>query len=396
MHRSGTSALAGVLHSIGVSMGKNLLEAGEINPKGFFENRNVYYFNELSLLPSLSTSAFDLKFSQAKFEEKNWDEKLFLKAKNIIENDYMDLQLFGLKDPRISILVPFWSDVLESLDVEPYYAIIVRSPFEVMTSLRKIYDITEDEGYLIWLNYYLSIFQHTSGRSRYIVLFDDLFKNTDKVINDILTFLDIECNVVTRDKASRFVDGSLRHNRRHNEIRTEGASCIANKMYEQLISLCGNEGGVRSMEAFPDIKKQYEKILNDGQVVEQNLRGELRRVSADREVLFHTAEKRLCDVREQEDWCLDEISRVGKERDELFNVAEERLREIQSLVKRYDDLYEVSESRNSEIHTLVRKIDSISDKLTEVSMQKSICEMNLDEIKQCLGYRFLKKFKAIK
>lgn len=420
MHRSGTSALAGLLHSLGVSMGKSLLEAEEINPKGFFENRNVYYFNELSLLPNLRTSAFDLKLPKAEFEAKKWDERLFLEAKNIIENDYMDLQLFGLKDPRISILLPFWSDVLDSLDIKSYYIIIVRSPFEVVASLRKIYDISVDEGYLIWINYYLSIFLHSSGKSRHIILFDNLVKVTGKVIDEMLIFLDIECGADTIDRAARFIDDRLRHNKRHDEFSSCAVADLANGMYDQLLTLCGEEGGVPNAESFYEIKKQYENILSDNLVVERNLRNELKRIGIDREELFHASEKRLRDVQELSRLCDEsrvEINKLFKERDDLFEIAEVRLREIQSLVQHYDevfdtaekrlveikslvkrcdDLYELAESRNDEIHSLVRKMDAVYENLKEVTDQKSMCEMRLNEIKQCVGYRMLKKLNAVK
>jgi hypothetical protein len=36
MHRSGTSALTGVLNLMGVSLGKELLQPQPDNPKGFF------------------------------------------------------------------------------------------------------------------------------------------------------------------------------------------------------------------------------------------------------------------------------------------------------------------------------------------------------------------------
>ena len=45
MHRSGTSLIAGVLHEMGVNMGSNLMKADEYNPKGYFEDIEIYKFN---------------------------------------------------------------------------------------------------------------------------------------------------------------------------------------------------------------------------------------------------------------------------------------------------------------------------------------------------------------
>ena len=38
MHRSGTSAMAGCLHVLGIPIGKDLMQANAANPKGYFEN----------------------------------------------------------------------------------------------------------------------------------------------------------------------------------------------------------------------------------------------------------------------------------------------------------------------------------------------------------------------
>ena len=47
MHRSGTSAVSGVLDELGVFMGRNLFAPQKgVNEKGFFENAKVVDINE--------------------------------------------------------------------------------------------------------------------------------------------------------------------------------------------------------------------------------------------------------------------------------------------------------------------------------------------------------------
>ncbi|MFZ7805669.1 hypothetical protein [Bacillus thuringiensis] len=43
LHRSGSSAVAGVLDLLGVDMGDNLLPATPANPKGFLKTSMLYY-----------------------------------------------------------------------------------------------------------------------------------------------------------------------------------------------------------------------------------------------------------------------------------------------------------------------------------------------------------------
>ncbi|MGC8755244.1 MAG: hypothetical protein ACP5QW_01800, partial [bacterium] len=46
MHRSGTSAMMGMLQNMGLDLGTNLMGPAEDNPKGFFENENVTFLND--------------------------------------------------------------------------------------------------------------------------------------------------------------------------------------------------------------------------------------------------------------------------------------------------------------------------------------------------------------
>ena len=54
MHRSGTSALTGLLHRLGFCLGDRLLEASTANEKGYFESVDILLKNEVifSLLNS--------------------------------------------------------------------------------------------------------------------------------------------------------------------------------------------------------------------------------------------------------------------------------------------------------------------------------------------------------
>ncbi|MBE9481821.1 MAG: sulfotransferase family protein, partial [Bacteroidetes bacterium] len=55
MHRSGTSAITGVLKILGVNLGSSLMPPLEDNPKGYFENLNVFKVNE-EILGSINSS----------------------------------------------------------------------------------------------------------------------------------------------------------------------------------------------------------------------------------------------------------------------------------------------------------------------------------------------------
>lgn len=55
-HRTGTSLTARLLECLGAQNSTTLFPADEFNPKGYFEDWNIYQFNELKLLPTLGVS----------------------------------------------------------------------------------------------------------------------------------------------------------------------------------------------------------------------------------------------------------------------------------------------------------------------------------------------------
>ena len=57
MHRSGTSALTGLLSMLEVYLGNELMEGNFANTKGYFENNSLYKTNE-NLLESTLAAAF--------------------------------------------------------------------------------------------------------------------------------------------------------------------------------------------------------------------------------------------------------------------------------------------------------------------------------------------------
>lgn len=65
MHRSGTSALAGTLHQLGIYLGSDLMKPGQYNKKGYFENNLIFRFNE-QLLHKVGSSWDDIFYSEYK------------------------------------------------------------------------------------------------------------------------------------------------------------------------------------------------------------------------------------------------------------------------------------------------------------------------------------------
>lgn len=135
MHRSGTSALGGMLSIMGLDFGSTLLKADENNTKGYYENFFVYRVNE-EILQDNGSSWDDYNFNIEKIgldKEKSYINKIV----EVLEQEYQFSENFVIKDPRICMLFPLWEKACLQKNIDIKVIIPYRNPIEVANSLKK-------------------------------------------------------------------------------------------------------------------------------------------------------------------------------------------------------------------------------------------------------------------
>lgn len=131
MHRSGTSMLASLLQARGVAIGDNLIGAAKGNPRGHFEDKDVYDFHlkALSRYRDHSWRLFDDgTLGIASFTYQPTEEET-AEAKAIIDSRRRP-GFWGWKEPRTCLFLDFWQSLLPDL----MGIIIYRHPLEVHLS----------------------------------------------------------------------------------------------------------------------------------------------------------------------------------------------------------------------------------------------------------------------
>jgi hypothetical protein len=213
MHRSGTSALTGVLNKLGCELPARPIPASKSNPKGFFESVAVRDFND-ELLASAGSSWDD--FTQ--FHE-HWlqcpEAPSFLdRASTLLQQEFGDARLFVLKDPRICRLVPFWTAALERFGCVVRPVLTVRNPLEVGHSLLTKRNFNEPLSQMLWLRHALDAESATRGRMRFHTSFEELMQGWEMVAEKAQESLRLvwpkPLPNVEFDVAS-FLSGELRH-----------------------------------------------------------------------------------------------------------------------------------------------------------------------------------------
>uniref|UniRef100_A0A832GNH1 Adenylyl-sulfate kinase n=1 Tax=Caldimicrobium thiodismutans TaxID=1653476 RepID=A0A832GNH1_9BACT len=190
MHRSGTSLLAGLLHLSGIGMGRKLLPPAFDNPKGFFENQAVYKLNEEELLPLLGTKWYDpIPLEREMFA--GLPERLRQGALKILEEEYEGREVFGIKDPRLAILFPFWEEVLREFGAEIGVVFIHRNPLEVAYSLHYRDNFPIERGLLLWVKYNLCGELFSRAYPRIFVSYKEVLTEPVRVLKRIFEFFSL-------------------------------------------------------------------------------------------------------------------------------------------------------------------------------------------------------------
>jgi hypothetical protein len=215
MHRSGTSALTGVLGLAGAGLPAHLMPSTDGNPRGYFESQRLYEIHE-ELFAAIGTGWNDLSPIPIAWlrspQALPWVERLAA----AVEAEFGDVPLFVVKDPRLCRLVPLWVRVLERLRADPSYVLMVRNPMEVAASLRRAHLLDERKGMLLWLDHVLQAEAHTRGEQRVVVVYEDLLVDWRRVLQRVGAALDLSIADLTRRMEAEiddFLTRDLRHER---------------------------------------------------------------------------------------------------------------------------------------------------------------------------------------
>jgi hypothetical protein len=133
--RSGTSAVARLLHEAGISVGHDLIPADEHNAEGYFEERRLVMVNE-AILAAAGLHEWFATASRAEL----------LTVAHTFAAEMMELAERATpawKDPRFCWTLEAW---LEVLPERPRVIVCLRSPGEVVASTMRYYGLEGDEA----------------------------------------------------------------------------------------------------------------------------------------------------------------------------------------------------------------------------------------------------------
>lgn len=213
MHRSGTSAMTRALGYIGANLGHDFIETmPEVNAKGFWEDATLNALN----IKVLNTLGIDWLTNRS-IPRERFDEADLLplqeEAAKILRTKLENSAVFAFKDPRTSILLPFWKRAFASVEIVPSYLVALRNPISVAESLRIRDGFDSAKSAALWLNHTLQSLMETQGERRVVVDYDLLMERPVIELRRIARILTLSSPSLEGETefASQFLATELRH-----------------------------------------------------------------------------------------------------------------------------------------------------------------------------------------
>lgn len=213
MHRSGTSALTGVLSLAGANPGPSLIPPAEgINPKGFWEHREIVAIHE-RLLAAMGTSWDDDRLLPESWWQFSDIARFRDQLLDVLRLDFSNCPFWILKDPRLCRLMPLWLEILSELKVRPHFIICLRHPLEVAKSLEHRDGIHSERACLLWLEHLIDSERWTRGHARTLVSYEQLLADwrltVQRIVADIS--LPLQVDKAVEGQIDTFLEPALRH-----------------------------------------------------------------------------------------------------------------------------------------------------------------------------------------
>jgi hypothetical protein len=215
MHRSGTSALTGVVSACGAAGPKTLMGPSDDNARGYFESTPLSAAHDKVLVAAGSYwhdwRRFDLQWIHSKAAEQHRQN-----IKAILTQEFGDEPLIVIKDPRVCRFVPFTAAILNDMNVDLVAILPVRNPLEVAYSLQRRDEFALSKSILLWLRHVLDAEFYSRPLPRYFLRYEEFLSDWRLYLGRAADKIGIQwpvCRDNSDAKIDQFLAPELRHER---------------------------------------------------------------------------------------------------------------------------------------------------------------------------------------
>jgi hypothetical protein len=364
MHRSGTSALSGVLARLGVQAPKNLIPATPRNPRGFWESVELMKFHD-RVLESAGSHWSDWDGFDPGWIDSPVGKAFLADLPSLLKAEYGDARLILVKDPRICRLFPLWATALGELGITPKVVIPLRHPAEVARSLELRNRFTANEGRLLWLRHLLDSESSTRGVARAFVRYADLLHDWQAEIERLGSQLGIEWPRQpgsAEAEINDFLAPELRHHTASDDSPAATSTILrwVTDTYRIIDSLVEDPGFLDGQDKLDAIRREFDETSRIYAPIVQEQRQQFERTIGARDAEARELAGKLEDL-ESSQQALQQESLRNRQ---LYDADHKALAELTKQLLERDSAYGELNSRHAILEEreqrLVETVDALS------------------------------------
>lgn len=270
MHRSGTSALAGLLCQQGFQPPQNLLGGDAHNQTGYWEPLQIRAFHN-SLLEGVQSSWEDPLLPVLPWQPQNIEAAL-ANLEQALADDFPapDPQAVALiKDPRQCRLLPLWTALFEQRPYRVAVVLAVRQPEAVAASLVSRDQLPLDRALLLWLSHTLEAERATRQLPRLVVSYEQLLQDPAAVVQRCQKLAALPITAPSPEFLGQWIRPDLnRHQRSPEGGEPEGETKTllhwANTVYTALVDPAAEQQRELLDRAQAVVQQKLQALLEQG------------------------------------------------------------------------------------------------------------------------------------
>lgn len=276
MHRSGTSVISRLINLLGFYLGEdsNLMRSKTDNPEGFWERNDIFDFHEriLALFKMKWDTPIPLPAQWTNLDEiKIFREELT----ELIVRNFSNHKAWAWKDPRTSILLALWKEVLYDLDIPFSCLVSIRNPLDVAKSLETRNGFPHEKSYGIWFNYNISLLYEILSIPHAVISYDHLINNWQAELERCMPILNMDIlldDEKLKEKINNYINPKSRHSfTSMKELKENGAPFPVIELYELLIEAHNSVSMPNSISFLNKLEKLSMIHNNFGRFFEHDL-----------------------------------------------------------------------------------------------------------------------------
>lgn len=336
-HRSGTSALTGVLSKLGADLPERLMAATDANPEGYFESKEVMRFND-RLLAEMGSSWHDIAPLNIDALPDQVKEGYLGEAVEVLRGEFSNARIPLLKDPRICRLVGFWSEAFERINYTPVFIHTHRNPLETAQSLKRRDGFPIEVGLLIWLRHIIDAEAATRDSARVFINYQDLLDDWRTEISRIEAatgFAFYRNTPAVRREIESFLQVGLRHQTRTDAdvYRSTQVADVVRDTFRIIEGWETDVSGKNNLERLDQLRNRFDGAMEQVGTFVQALANTRTEFLQEKKTLEQASEK----LKEEKAVIAAELERIRKESADKDAAKAQKIAELEQATGRIND-----------------------------------------------------------